>query len=81
MMKAIVKFYENSIRIITESQEKNAKKVTMGYIEQTLGGEDDVISKINNMKFKKPDLPEHQMRREFDEIHALIDQRFQDLQF
>jgi hypothetical protein len=32
MMKAIVKFHENCIRVITESS-KQERKVSMGYIE------------------------------------------------
>ena len=35
MMKAIVKFYDNCIRLITDSS-KADKKISMGYIEQTL---------------------------------------------
>ena len=42
----------------------------MGYIEQTLGGENDVIANINNMKFKLPNTPEHEMRKFFDDLHA-----------
>ena len=48
----------------------------MGYIEQTLGGENDVIANINNMKFKLPNTPEHEMRKFFDDLHAQIDRRF-----
>ena len=79
MMKAIVKFHENCQRIIAETS-KREKKISMGYIEQTLGGEGDVIHGLNNMKFKLPTTPELQMRIFFDELHALIDRRFQELQ-
>ena len=75
MMKAIVKFHENCQRIIAETS-KREKKISMGYIEQTLGGENDVIANINNMKFKLPNTPEHEMRKFFDDLHAQIDRRF-----
>jgi len=35
MMKAIVKFHENCIRVINDSS-KAERKVSLGYIEQTL---------------------------------------------
>jgi hypothetical protein len=80
MMKAIVKFHENCQRIIIETA-KREKKISMGYIEQTLGGEGDVIGGLNNMKFKLPTLPEHEMRKFFDDLHAQIDRRFAEMQF
>ena len=46
MMKSIVKFYENCIRVITDSSKSAAggkNKISMGLIEQSLGGEGDVI--------------------------------------
>ena len=78
MMKAIVKFYDNCIRIITETAKRD-KKVSMAFIEQTLSGPNDVITKINKMKFISPTLPEHEVRKQFDDLHALIDQRFHEL--
>merc|ERR1712228_17260 len=80
MMKAIVKFHENCQRIINETA-KREKKISMGYIEQTLGGETDVIAGLNNMKFKLPTTPEHEMRKFFDDLHAQIDRRFAEMQF
>jgi hypothetical protein len=56
MMKAIVKFHENCIRII-ESSAKSEKKVSMGLIEQTLGS--DLIYELTQMKFQSPTAPEH----------------------
>ena len=53
MMKAIVKFHENCQRVIQETS-KREKKISMGYIEQALGGETDVIAGLNNMKFNMP---------------------------
>ena len=78
MMKAIVKFHENCIRIITETAKRD-KKISMGIIESTLGGEQDVIGKINSMKFISPTTPEHKVNEMFDDLHALIDQRFQEI--
>jgi len=54
MMKAIVKFYENCIRLILDST-KADKKISMGYIEQTLS---DVVTELTRMKFKLPETPE-----------------------
>jgi len=80
MMKAIVKFHENCQRVIMETS-KREKKISMGYIEQTLDGETDVIAGLNNMKFKLPSTPEHEMRKFFDDLHSQIDRRFQEMQF
>lgn len=41
-MKVIVRFYENCIRVILESS-KNEKKISMGFIEQTLGDDYGVM--------------------------------------
>lgn len=82
MMKAIVKFYDNCVRLVSSSsQDKGEKKITMGFIEQTLGGENDVIGKINNMKFVLPSTPEVEVRKFFDDLHAEIDTRFSQLRY
>ena len=78
MMKAIVKFYENCIKVISETAKRD-KKISMGYIEQTLSGEKDVIGKINNMKFILPTTPKQEVMDYFDELHDQIDRRFQEL--
>jgi V-type H+-transporting ATPase subunit A len=78
MMKAIVKFYDNCIRIISETAKRD-KKISMGYIEQTLSGDKDVIGRINAMKFILPTTPEHEVVEQFDDLHNLIDTRFQEL--
>jgi vacuolar-type H+-ATPase catalytic subunit A/Vma1 len=77
MMKAIVKFHENCIRLITDSA-RAEKKISMGYIEQTLG---DVVTELTRMKFKLPEAPEHETRKYFDNFHEQIDSRFRDLQY
>jgi len=46
MMKAIVKFHENCIRVITDSA-KQEKKISMGYIESTMSGEGDALNELN----------------------------------
>lgn len=78
MMKAIVKFYENCIRVLTETSKRD-KKISMAIIEKMLSGPRDVIPRINSMKFILPSKPEHEVREEFDNLHQMIDQRFQDL--
>jgi V-type H+-transporting ATPase subunit A len=75
MMKAIVKFHENCISVITESA-KNERKVSMGYIETTLG---DIMTKLNQMKFQIPTQPEQELRKYFDDLHEEIDNKFRDL--
>lgn len=84
MMKSIVKFYENCIRVITDSSKSGAggkNKISMGLIEQSLGGDGDVISQLSKMKFQHPDMREEEMRIYFDDFHEKIDSRFRDLQF
>ena len=78
MMKSIVKFYDNCIRII-ESSAKSEKKISMGLIEQTLGA--DLIYELTQMKFKSPTAPEHEVRKYFDELHENIDAKFRDMQY
>lgn len=77
MMKAIVKFHENCIRVITESS-KQERKVSMGYIEQTLG---DIVVKLTQMKFQSPTQPEQELRKWFDDLHEEIDNKFRDIQY
>jgi len=78
MMKAIVKFYDNCIRIITETAKRD-KKISMAFIEQTLSGPQDVITKINKMKFISPTKDKHEVIKHFDDLHQQIDQRFHEL--
>jgi len=77
MMKAIVKFYDNCFRIITDNS-KSDRKVSMGYIETTLS---DVIYELTQMKFKRPDEPEQEVRKYFDDFHETIDNKFRDLAY
>ena len=77
MMKCIVKFYENCMKIITDSS-KSEKKISMGFIEQTL--KYNVIDKLYNMKFLNPLTPKLEIRQYFDDIVAEIDNRFREMQ-
>jgi len=70
MMKCIVKFYENCMKIITDSS-KSEKKISMGFIEQTL--KYNVIDKLYNMKFLNPLTPKLEIRQYFDDIVTEID--------
>jgi len=70
MMKSIVKFHENCIRII------EGKKLSMGYIETTQA---DLIYELTQMKFKNPLIPEAEMRKYFDDLHTQIDDKFREL--
>ena len=78
MMRAIVKFHENCIRVISDSA-KAEKKISMGFIEQTMGP--NIIDQINKMKFITPDRPEHEVRKFFDDLLDDIDNKYRDLQF
>jgi len=77
MMKAICKFYDNCMRVITDSA-KAERKISMGFIEQTL--KNNVMDKLTSMKFKDPLIPEAEMRTYFDDIVTEIDNRFRDMQ-
>jgi len=80
MMRVIVRFYENCIRIITDSS-KNEKKISMGFIEQTLSEPYGVMHQITHMKLISPTTPEHEVRKKFDDILEMIDSKFRDMQF
>ena len=77
MMKAIVKFHENCVRVINDSS-KAERKISMGYIEQTLP---DILYELTQMKFQRPDVTENVTRKYFDDFHELIDNKFRDLQY
>ena len=53
----------------------------MGFIEQTLGEKGGVMEKINLMKKILPTRPEMDVRKEFDTLIELIDNKFRDMQF
>merc|ERR1711981_437692 len=53
MMKCIVRFYEKAMQTIKDS-EKSEKKISMGFIEQTLKGEGKPLYELSQMKFIHP---------------------------
>jgi len=73
MMKAIVKFHENCIRVL-EATSRSEKKISMGYIESTLGN--DIIYELTQMKFQSPNTKEEVVRTYFDKLHEDIDSKF-----
>merc|ERR1712166_1649603 len=66
MMKAIVKFHENCIRVL-EATARSEKKISMGFIEQQLGN--GIIFELSQMKFQNPTAPEQNIRTYFDNLH------------
>jgi len=81
MMKAIVMFYEGCIRVILDTQKRAEQKLSMAQIEMYLSREENgnVMDKINSMKFYSPTMPRDEMKREFDELHALITKAFNEI--
>jgi hypothetical protein len=78
MMKCIVKFYENCMKLISESAKSDKKQsISMGYIEQTL--KYNVIDKLYNMKFLDPLTPDIEVRAYFDDIVNEIETKFRDM--
>lgn len=77
MMKCICKFFDSCMRVIIDSS-KAERKISMGYIEQTL--KSNVIDKLYSMKFLDPLTPEMEMRAYFDDIVNEIDNRFREMQ-
>lgn len=77
MMKCIVKFYENCMKIISDSA-KSEKKISMGFIEQSL--KYNVIDKLYNMKFLDPLTPDLEIRQYFDDIVTEIENKFREMQ-
>jgi len=78
MMKAIVKFHENCIRVL-EATARSEKKISMAFIEAQLGN--DIIYELTQMKFQIPTRPEQEIRTYFDSLHENIDKKFTDLQY
>jgi hypothetical protein len=78
MMKCIVKFYENCMKLISESAKSDKKQsISMGYIEQTL--KYNVIDKLYNMKFLNPLTPDLEIRQYFDDICTEMDNKFREM--
>jgi V-type H+-transporting ATPase subunit A len=80
MMKILVKFYEGCLRLIIDSS-KQEKKISMGFIVQTLSSEGGVLSQMKRMKKVMPTRPEHEVRKHFDDLLELMESKFRDMQF
>jgi len=77
MMKCIVKFHESCLRVILEEKRAD-RKISMAMIENSFGK--DILYELAQMKFKIPTIPEHEMRKYFDEFFDTIEQKFSDLE-
>jgi V-type H+-transporting ATPase subunit A len=78
MMKSIVKFHENCLRVL-EATQRSEKKISMGFIEQQLGS--DIIYELSRMKFQDPKKDTKELAHYFDDLHDRIDKKFDDLQY
>ena len=76
MMKCICKFYDNCMRVISDTA-KSDKKISMGFIESTL--KNNVMDKLYSMKFLDPLKPDQEVRLYFDDIVNEIDLKFRDM--
>jgi len=79
MMRCIVRFYEKAMATIKDS-EKSERKISMGFIEQTLKGEGQVMYDLTQIKFTHPtDTSEEEGRKIFDDLVQKIDDSFRQL--
>lgn len=75
MAKAIVCFYENSKKAISESKmEEN--KISWAIISNQLETE---FTELTQMKFKDPEIPKDELIKYFDDLCDSIDQGFRKL--
>ena len=75
MMKAIVRFYENSKRAINESL-KSEKKISWAIISNSI---EKQLLELSQMKFKDPRLPKEEMLKYFTDLNDSIDNEFRRL--
>lgn len=75
MMKAIVKFFENSKRAINESV-KNEKKISWAVINNSI---EKQLLELSQMKFKDPMIPQEEMMKYFSNLNEEIDNEFRRL--
>lgn len=80
-MKAIVKFYEGSKRVIVDSQKRADEKKSMAMIQNFLAREEngDLMDKLIQMKFTDPMLDKNVCKKQFDDLHNALDRAFNDL--
>jgi V-type H+-transporting ATPase subunit A len=75
MMKAIVKFFENSKRAINESI-KSEKKISWAVINNSI---EKQLLELSQMKFKDPMIPQEEMMKYFANLNEEIDNEFRRL--
>jgi len=89
MMKGICLFYDNSIRVIVDSSKRSEQKMSMAQIEMYLNRDENgtmidgvmtsIMEQINSMKFIDPITPKEEMKRQFDDLHSLINKGFNEM--
>ena len=75
MMKAIVRFFENSKRAINESL-KSEKKISWAIISNSI---EKQLIELSQMKFKDPRIPKEEMMKYFTDHNDSIDNEFRRL--
>ena len=75
MMKAIVKFFENSKKAINESQ-KSERKISFAIIQNSI---EKQLLELSQMKFKDPMTPKEEMVKYFTDLNDEIDSEFRKL--
>jgi V-type H+-transporting ATPase subunit A len=75
MMKAIVRFFENSKRAINESL-KSEKKISWAIISNSI---EKQLIELSQMKFKDPRIPKDEMMKYFTDLNDAIDNEFRRL--
>jgi V-type H+-transporting ATPase subunit A len=75
MMKAIVRFFENSKRAINESV-RSEKKISWAVINNSI---EKQLLELSQMKFKDPKIPKEEMQRYFTNLIEEIDNEFRRL--
>ena len=75
MMKCIVKFFENSKRVINESL-KSDRKISWAIINNSI---EKQLLELSQMKFKDPQIPQAEMVKYFSNLQEEIDNEFRRL--
>lgn len=81
MMKAICLFYDGCIRVILDTSKRSEQKMSMAQIEMFLSREENgnLMDRMNQMKFLLPSMPQDAMKREFDDLHSLLQKAFNEI--
>lgn len=77
MMKCIVAYYENCMKVLFESGNRSEKKISMAFIEESFGS--TVLSDLKKMKFQDPELSEKELTKHFDDLAEYIENEFRKL--